>query len=164
MLAASRFDLRFLGWAALWSVASLLAFGVASAILPNPIFGRQIPADPFAIARWLTSAPLMGLVAATYTAPAAPPAVASLASTTVAPNDSQDGSVFGSVAGIGTFLAIGCPVCNKVALALLGTSGAGRDVGLAPPPAGTRRGLRHLIPPTPVLRSVIFLAAAFDAA
>lgn len=118
MLAASRiFDPRFLGWAALWSVASLLLFGVASAILPNPIFGRQIPPEPFAIAVWLTSAPLMGLVAATYTVPAPPPAVATLARP-------RDGSLFGSVAGIGTFLAIGCPVCNKVALLLLGTSGA----------------------------------------
>jgi hypothetical protein len=28
------------------------------------------------------------------------------------------------VASFGAFLAIGCPVCNKVALLLLGTSGA----------------------------------------
>jgi hypothetical protein len=30
----------------------------------------------------------------------------------------------GTVAGFGAFLAIGCPVCNKLALVLLGTSGA----------------------------------------
>jgi hypothetical protein len=28
------------------------------------------------------------------------------------------------VASVGTFLAIGCPVCNKIALVLLGTGGA----------------------------------------
>jgi hypothetical protein len=28
------------------------------------------------------------------------------------------------VASLGAFLAIGCPVCNKIALVLLGTSGA----------------------------------------
>lgn len=124
MHAASRiFDPRFLGWAALWSVASLLVFGVVSAIIPNPIFGRQIPPEPFAIATWLASAPLMGLVAATYTVPA-PPAVTTLTPQSVAPSGARNGTLFGSVAGIGTFLAIGCPVCNKVALLLLGTSGA----------------------------------------
>ena len=30
----------------------------------------------------------------------------------------------GAIAGVGAFLAIGCPVCNKIALVLLGTSGA----------------------------------------
>lgn len=125
MLTASRiFDPRFMGWAALWSVASLLVFGVVSAIIPNPIFGRQIPPEPFAIATWLASAPLMGLVAATYTVPAPPPAVTTLSPVAVAPEGPRNGSLFGSVAGFGTFLAIGCPVCNKVALLLLGTSGA----------------------------------------
>lgn len=125
MLVASRiFDPRFLAWAAVWSVASLLVLGVASAIVPNPVFGRQIPPEPFAIATWLMSAPLMGLVAATYTVPAPPPAVTELTPMAVTPSTGQDGGLFGSIAGIGTFLAIGCPVCNKVALLLLGSSGA----------------------------------------
>jgi hypothetical protein len=33
-------------------------------------------------------------------------------------------TTLGSLAGLGAFLAIGCPVCNKIALILLGTSGA----------------------------------------
>jgi hypothetical protein len=32
--------------------------------------------------------------------------------------------VLGTFASIGAFLAIGCPVCNKVVLLFLGTSGA----------------------------------------
>ena len=114
-------DRRFFAWAAVWSALSLVVFGVVSAIIPNPVFGRSIAPEPFAIGVWLASAPLMGLVMATYTAP--PPAAAPV------PLDSAgtppaDGSVLGALAGVGAFLAIGCPVCNKIALVLLGTSGA----------------------------------------
>jgi hypothetical protein len=35
-----------------------------------------------------------------------------------------DGSLLGTVAGLGAFLAIGCPLCNKVVLVALGASGA----------------------------------------
>jgi hypothetical protein len=121
-------DRRFVLHAVLWSAASLLGFGLAAAIIPNPIFGRQVPPEPFAIAVWLVSAPLMGLLGATYSAPAAPTnraaepvALVMGSASTVA---GRDGSVFGTAAGIGAFLAIGCPVCNKLALVLLGTGGA----------------------------------------
>lgn len=46
-----------------------MAFGIVTAIIPNPVFGRGIPPEPFAIAVWLGSAPLTGLVMATYFAP-----------------------------------------------------------------------------------------------
>jgi hypothetical protein len=36
----------------------------------------------------------------------------------------RQGTTLGTVAGFGAFLAIGCPVCNKVALVLLGAGGA----------------------------------------
>lgn len=39
-----RVDWRLLLWAARWSVASLIGFGAVSAIIPDPVFGRQIPA------------------------------------------------------------------------------------------------------------------------
>jgi len=71
-LAALRLDRRFIAWAIAWALVSLLAFGVAAAIIPNPVFGRQIPPEPSAIAVWLVSAPLMGLLGATYSAPATP--------------------------------------------------------------------------------------------
>jgi hypothetical protein len=43
-------DRRFAAWSAVWTVAALLGFGLVSAIIPNPLFARQIPAEPFAIA------------------------------------------------------------------------------------------------------------------
>jgi hypothetical protein len=119
-------DRRFAAWAIAWSVASLLAFGLVAAIIPNPVFARQIPVEPFAIAVWLSSAPLMGIIAATYVvAPAATPTVA--APMTTAPpllSNEPRSTTLGTIAGVGAFLAIGCPVCNKIALLLLGTSGA----------------------------------------
>jgi hypothetical protein len=119
-------DRRFALHAVLWAVASVVAFGLVAAIIPNPVFGRQIPVETFAIAVWLISAPLMGLLGATYTAPGvtadAAPAPFVLAPATTAPD--RDGTTLGAVASFGAFLAIGCPVCNKVALVLLGTSGA----------------------------------------
>ncbi len=41
-----------------------------------------------------------------------------------ASRDDERATVLGGVASFGAFLAIGCPVCNKLALLLLGTSGA----------------------------------------
>jgi hypothetical protein len=130
-------DRRFLPWALAWTAAALLAFGFVSAIIPNPVFGRSVAPEPFAIAVWLVSAPLMGLLAATYTVPArsgatpmAPvPAAGLLAEPLPAPAVTasmtrSDGSVVGTVAGFGAFLAIGCPLCNKVVLIALGASGA----------------------------------------
>lgn len=118
-------DRRLVAWTALWTAVSLLAFGLVTAIIPNPVFARQIPPEPFAIWTWLVSAPLMGLVIATYTGPPKP---SPIALTTLGPGEvavaERRSTTLGSLAGLGAFLAIGCPVCNKVVLVLLGTSGA----------------------------------------
>jgi len=117
-------DRAFLAQAAVWTLASLVAYGVVAAIIPNPVFGRQIPPEPFAIAIWLVSAPLLGIIGATYTAPM-PAAV--LQPVTLAGPDTQRErrtSTLGTLGSLGAFLAIGCPICNKLVLLLLGTSGA----------------------------------------
>ncbi|HEX5827358.1 MAG TPA: hypothetical protein VFY23_07545 [Candidatus Limnocylindrales bacterium] len=117
-------DRPFVVHAVLWAIGSLAAFGLVTAIIPNPVFGRSIPPEPFAIATWLLSAPLIGIVGATYSSP--PPAVSRPLGPEGGPGigDDERSSILGSVAGFGAFLAIGCPVCNKLALVLLGTSGA----------------------------------------
>jgi len=118
-------DRRLLAWTAVWTAVSLLAFGVVTAIIPNPVFARQVPAEPFAIWTWIVSAPLMGLVMATYTVPPRPSPIALIS---LGPGDAaaadRRSTTLGSLAGLGAFLAIGCPVCNKIALVLLGASGA----------------------------------------
>jgi hypothetical protein len=120
-LGATLLDPRFLAWAVLWSAVSFVAFGLVSAIIPNPVFGREIPPEPFSIWIWFASAPLMGLIGATYTAP---PVSGPVREIPTSDEKAEEGSVLGMVAGLGAFLAIGCPVCNKIVLLLLGTSGA----------------------------------------
>jgi hypothetical protein len=118
-------DGRLLAWTALWSAVSLIAFGLVTAIIPNPVFARQIPPEPLAIWTWLVSAPLMGLVMATYSVPPRPSPIVMVA---LEPGEAavaeRRSTTLGGLAGLGAFLAIGCPVCNKIALILLGTSGA----------------------------------------
>lgn len=116
-------DAPFAAWTLAWSVVSLLSFGILNAIIPTPFFFRPIAAEPFAIATWLVTAPLMGFVLATYTSPAKPILAAVPLSMQVGP-EPRDRSTLGWAGGLASFLAIGCPVCNKIALVLLGTSGA----------------------------------------
>jgi len=124
-LASLRLDRRFFAWAAAWGAVALVVFGLVSAIIPNPVFGRQIPPEPFAYWVWLASAPLMGIVGATYSAPLR--TAVPVAATPLVPADEageRSSGTLGTFAGLGAFLAIGCPVCNKIALVLLGASGA----------------------------------------
>jgi hypothetical protein len=122
-------DRNLLAHTALWAIGSGLVFGIVTAIIPNPVFGRSVAPTTFAIWTWLLSAPLMGLVMATYTArradPRSPIQLVGLgpAPATAAAAERRT-TTLGSIAGLGAFLAIGCPVCNKIALLLLGTSGA----------------------------------------
>jgi hypothetical protein len=126
--ALATIDRRFVVWAAAWTLVALVAFGILTAIIPSPFFVRPIAPEPFALFVWIVSAPLMGLVAATYTVPTrtglAPP-VPLVEGTPLGQGTApREGTTMGSLAGFGAFLAIGCPICNKVALVLLGTSGA----------------------------------------
>jgi hypothetical protein len=108
-----------LAWSAVWTLVALGAYGFITAIIPNPVFGRAIPPEPFAIAVWLASAPLIGLVMATYFAPMPAPVPVTLERSV-----SRDGTTLGTLGGFAAFVAIGCPTCNKIALILLGASGA----------------------------------------
>jgi MFS family permease len=109
-------DRRFWLLAALGSLGSLLLLGIPTALIPNPVFGRQIEAEPFAYAVWLASAVLMGLVAATYLAPA--PGARS------EPHADERATGGLTIGGLAAFLAVGCPVCNKIAVVALGFTGA----------------------------------------
>ncbi len=94
------------------TLAALALLGIPTAVVPTPLFGRTLETDAVNVAVWLASAPLIGILVATY----AP----SLRLTPV--ERSPVGRI--STAGAAAYLAIGCPVCNKVLLVLLGTNGA----------------------------------------
>ncbi len=104
--------LRFLGAAAAFAVLYAAVVGTVTAILPNPLFERTVPPTTWSYVFWLASAALFGPLAASYLMP---PAAA------CASKGAGRGTTVGSVL---SFLAVGCPVCNKLVVLALGASGA----------------------------------------
>jgi hypothetical protein len=115
MALRSTLDRRFWAAAAGGTLVALLVLGVPSAVLPNPFFIRMLPTEPLNVIVWLISAPLVGLILATYLAP---PRLTGFQS------PSDGGSVPASAGSVAAYLAIGCPICNKIIVAVLGVSGA----------------------------------------
>ena len=110
----STIDRRFLGVAIGATAGSLLVLGVPTAVIPNPFFIRMTPTVAFNVLVWLASAPLIGLLVATYVrAPAG-----------AFHKGSEPGAGRAALGGVAAYLAIGCPICNKVVVAALGVSGA----------------------------------------
>ncbi len=81
---------------------------VPTAVLPNPFFIRMTPVRPQDYLFLALASPLIGLIAATY-------AVRGSAA-------SCEGRA--AAGGVLNALAIGCPICNKLIVLLLGVSGA----------------------------------------
>ena len=111
----STVDGRFWVVAVLATIGSLLLLGVPTAVIPNPFFVRMTPTETFNVVVWLASAPLVGLLIATYVRPPrhAP-----------GHKDGERGAGRATLGGVAAYLAIGCPICNKIIVAVLGVSGA----------------------------------------
>ncbi len=86
----------------------LLLVGIPSGVIPNPFFVRPLDARATDFVFLGAMAALAVALGATYGVPAACPP--------------QDGKALGS--GLLLFVGIGCPVCNKVVLLLVGATGA----------------------------------------
>lgn len=99
--------------AVLAAVGTILLIGLPTVLIPNPVFGREIPMTWWAWPTLLFAAVLSGLLTATYVRE---PGLRSL--------DEDDGTRSGMVGGVLTFFAVGCPVCNKIVLLALGSAGA----------------------------------------
>lgn len=112
------------------AVLTALVIGVPTVVIPNPVFGRAVPVTWWSYPVLAVVAVLSGLLIATYVKD---------------PTDRRDDPVVsrkepgadgdalegqdpvarrGVVAGALSFFAVGCPVCNKVVLLALGSSGA----------------------------------------
>lgn len=98
--------------AAVGAVITTLALGLPTDVIPNPVFGRPVPVTWWSYPVLTISAVLGGLVLATYVREGAPAEPA------------EQISRLGTAGGLLSFFAIGCPVCNKVVVLALGTSGA----------------------------------------
>ena len=105
-------------FAAAMAAISALAIGLPTDVIPNPVFGRQgTPVEPWAVPVLVMTAVLSGLLFATYFREGGT-------------TDTDDGGDldrpgrFGSLGGLLSFFAVGCPICNKLVVIALGTSGA----------------------------------------
>ena len=112
-------------WAALaFGVGIALIISLPTAVIPNPIFGRAIEVTWWSYPTVILSGILGGLLMASYVREPA---------TAEGEDDSEPGTTdelkdpalrWGTIGGFVSFFAVGCPVCNKLILIALGTTGA----------------------------------------
>ncbi len=96
--------------AALAAIATALIIGVPTVLIPTPVFTRSVPVQWWSYPVLAATAVLSGLIFATYIRTGAEP-----------PRRQTQISLGG---GILSMFAVGCPACNKIAVILLGMSGA----------------------------------------
>lgn len=128
----SCFLAAFLTWSVRrWIVAAAVAgatylfFGLSTAVLENPVFGRAVPPTPWAPEVLIATAVLTGLLTATYVRNDGPAPIRLAASDALGEPAARSRTARAGAAGsLLAYLAIGCPVCNKIALILLGSTGA----------------------------------------
>jgi len=93
------------------AIVTGLVISIPTAVLENSVFGREIAVTSWSVPVIVITSILSGLLFATYIK-----------------NDSantEDTSLkIGTAGAFFSFLAVGCPVCNKIALVALGYSGA----------------------------------------
>ncbi len=128
--------MRRWGVAAIAAVISTVALAIPTALIPNPIFGRAIAPEWWSWPVTIITGILAGLLVATYVALPRPRGEAATASDTDfdASADSTPAGEAGEhldkagkagvIGGLVSFFAVGCPVCNKLVLIALGSTGA----------------------------------------
>ena len=101
--------------AILYAGLAAVVIAVPSDLIDTPIFGRPVETGWIDYAILAVTAPLIGLIFAIRPRPRG--------TAEAAQARERDGNraLWG---GFTSFLAVGCPVCNKAVVALLGTSGA----------------------------------------
>jgi MFS family permease len=109
--------------AAAASVVVALLVGLPTDVIPNPVFGRPVPVTWWSYPVLVVTALLGGLLAATYVRE---PGTVTTTTTTATGSTADDERPArrGGVAGLLSFFAVGCPVCNKLVVIALGTVGA----------------------------------------
>lgn len=102
--------------------------GLSTVLIPNPWFRRDIPTEPWNYPVWIVVSALTGMLFATYLRADRSSTIRGGAA---APGEeqaqSEDGertSRRGTLGAILAWFAVGCPVCNKIALLAFGYSGA----------------------------------------
>lgn len=104
--------------AAVTAIVFIVVVAIPTDMIDTPLFSRDIAVTWWAWPSLVITSVLAGLLLATYVRQDLPDDDAS-------GDDSNDRAAKGGwVAGLLTFFAVGCPVCNKLVLVALGYAGA----------------------------------------
>lgn len=95
--------------AAIGTVVTGLIIGIPTGIISTSLYHRMTPVLWWNYPVWIVTSILSGLILATYVR---------------TPSTVDNGARGGLVGSTLSFLAVGCPICNKVVVAALGVSGA----------------------------------------
>lgn len=120
-------NMRQIRVALLATVLIGVLIGVATVLIPNPIFARDIPPVWWNYPVWILTSLVSGMLLATYIRPKPIENSADEPTRTSATGTDDPHSRQGKLGMAGAFLswfAVGCPVCNKLALIAFGYSGA----------------------------------------
>lgn len=109
--------------AAIVALGTFLVLGLPTAVIPNPVFGREIPPTDWAFEVLVITSVLSGLLFATYVRNDTVRSDTGRNGTTAQPRNER-AARGGAVGAFLAYLAIGCPVCNKLVLIALGSTGA----------------------------------------
>lgn len=93
------------------AVATFFVIGLPTAVIANPVFGRAIGVTSWSMPVLIATSLLSGMLVATYVR---------MDSVIIDESSAKVGSAGGFLA----YLAVGCPVCNKLALIAQGSTGA----------------------------------------
>jgi hypothetical protein len=107
-------------WAAvIGSVVVAVGIGIPTDVIPNPVFGRPVPVTWWSYPVLVVTAVLAGLLVATYVRVGPGKELPESAEIEIDSPSRQ-----GSIGGLLSFFAVGCPICNKLVVVALGTTGA----------------------------------------
>jgi hypothetical protein len=112
------FGFRFWSLSALYTAGSALFLGVPTLLIPNHLFSRTVPTSPQDYVIWIVSALLLGPLLALMMLYPMPSQKAAQGKRSFF----SGGRAFGGA--LLSFFSVGCPVCNKVVVLLLGLGGA----------------------------------------
>ncbi len=108
------FGIRFWGLSTLYTLGVALLVGLPTVLIPNIFFKRMTPTSSQDYIIWGISALLIGAVMA----------LATLYPTSGASANSAIGGKRALAGTLLSFFSVGCPICNKLVVLVLGLSGA----------------------------------------
>ena len=117
---------------------SAVIIGLSTVLIPNAFFSREIAPQWWDYPVWALMSVLLGLLIATYVREPGAHLTSSRETQDgtdegaevvdddegVVDSSERRGSALGTVGGMLGWFAVGCPVCNKIALLVLGYTGA----------------------------------------